>query len=262
MELDATDNEILLLVTKGRTSAYSVWAAMKKEIKDEKRDAYRKVMTYRNINKRVIKHAKLGLIEEIKPDAHTINIHGRKDYKVTTKGLKHLIPNIMTAEDARTITTYVDRFFKPDEKRAFGVLLVSTVISKINSANEFLGTISKHLDYASMLNIEQINQMLEPVKGYYKNLEDIYNTLYMEQTKQTHTVTLRDGSTRTVKSKLVPERRDPFFEQEEKNLERGLSYPEIADSELEEDQYRMTKPAGQSKTALTSPPARSRKKTR
>ena len=88
--------------------------------------------------------------------------------------IKHLIPNIMTAENARTITPYVDRFFKLDEKQAFGVLLVTTVISKINSSNEFLGSIAKHFDYAPMLNIDQINQMLELVKGYYKNLEDIY----------------------------------------------------------------------------------------
>ena len=77
----------------------------------------------------------------------------------------------MTAENARTITTYVDRFFKLDEKQAFGVLLVSTVISKINSANEFLGSIAKHLDYAPMLNIDQINQMLEPVKRYYNHIK-------------------------------------------------------------------------------------------
>ena len=95
---------------------------MKKEAKDGKRDASsRKVMTYRNTNKRVIRLAKLELLEEIKPDSNTVNIHGRKDYKVTTKGLKHLIPNIMTAEDARTITAYVDRFFKTVEKQAFGV---------------------------------------------------------------------------------------------------------------------------------------------
>ena len=139
---------------------------------------------------------------------------------------------------------------------------MSPVILKINSANEFLGSIAKHLDYTSMLKIEQINQMLEPVKGYYKNLEDIYNTLYIKQTKQSHTVTLRDGSTRTVKSNFVPERRDPFFEQEEKNLERGLGHPEISNGELEEDLYRMTKPTHQSKKGLIPSTASPRKKKR
>ena len=53
----------------------------------------RKVMTYRNTNKRVTKLIRLGLIEDRKPDAstYTVNVHGRKDYKVTMKGQHTLV---------------------------------------------------------------------------------------------------------------------------------------------------------------------------
>ena len=66
---------------------------MKKTAKEQGQE--RKVMTYRNNNKRVIKLANLGLIKEIKQSAndpmHTVNIHGRKDYRVTMKGQNTLV---------------------------------------------------------------------------------------------------------------------------------------------------------------------------
>ena len=92
------------------------------------------------------------------------------------------------------------------------------------------------------------------------------------QSKQEHKVRLRDGSTRTVRSKLVPERREPFFEQMEEKIQHGLTKPEIGDSELTEDLYRMTKsstvptstptPPPQSKKSLVPPKAAPRKKRR
>jgi hypothetical protein len=110
---------------------------MKKET--EKKGLERKVMTYRNNNKRVIRLAKLGLIEEIKPDAHTVNIHGRRDYKVTMKGLKYLIPYITSypePEDINVINEYMDKFGL--NKKAFAERLFNRAESVIQSTDEYL----------------------------------------------------------------------------------------------------------------------------
>lgn len=134
--LDATDNEIILLVMKGRSSAYSVWTTMKKEAREKNLD--RKVMTYRNINKRVIKLAKLGLIEEVtEPDVHAVNIHGRKDYKITVKGLECLIPHMMAyPEDVKSIIKHMDKFGV--DKKVIGDLLKDRVRAIFESVNQFL----------------------------------------------------------------------------------------------------------------------------
>jgi hypothetical protein len=136
-DLDATDSEIILLVIKGRgsASAYAVWTSMKKEAREKNLD--RKVMTYRNINKRVVKLAKLGLIEEIKPDIQTINIHGRKDYRITVRGLESLIPHIMAyPKDVKTIIEHMDKFGL--DKKVIGDLLSDRIHSTVESVNQFL----------------------------------------------------------------------------------------------------------------------------
>ena len=114
---------------------------MKKAAKEQGQE--RKVMTYRNNNKRVIKLADLGLIKEIKPDVHNINIHGRKDYKVTTKGLKHLAYGVTHPDDVKLVYEYMDRFGL--NKQAFGDPLVNRTASMIKSADRYLKSI-RNLD--------------------------------------------------------------------------------------------------------------------
>ena len=183
MALDETDEEILLLlVTKGCTSAYSVWVTMKKEARDGKRDINRKVMTYRNINKRVIRLAKLGLLEEIKPDVHTVNIHGRKDYEVSKTGISYLMPHIMTHPgDANAIIMYMERVGL--DKRAFGDLIISQVASRIDSASHHLEslksiyTVNRYLfDFAissPMIGYAQ----LRPIKKSYDKFGEMLNDM-------------------------------------------------------------------------------------
>ena len=108
-DLDSVDIEILIRITKGHSSSpYSVWVSMKKDSKTKNLD--KKVMTYKNINKRVIKLANLGVIEEIKPDAYTVNLHGRKDYKLTIKGLPYLVDHIVVfPQDLESIKEHLDK---------------------------------------------------------------------------------------------------------------------------------------------------------
>jgi hypothetical protein len=120
-ELDSVDVEILVRITKGYSSPssgsgssgsspYSVWASMKKDAKTKSLDTTKKIMTYKNINKRVVKLANLGVIEEIKPDAYTVNLHGRKDYKLTIKGLPYLVHHVIVfPQDLESIKEHLDK---------------------------------------------------------------------------------------------------------------------------------------------------------
>lgn len=99
-----------------------------------KKGTEKKVMTYRNNNKRVINLAQLGLIEEMRPDAYTVNIHGRKDYKLTEKGLLCLWDHIIThPEDIKDIVEYVKKTKLDD--RELTKLLNDRVVSTIYSVN-------------------------------------------------------------------------------------------------------------------------------
>jgi hypothetical protein len=96
-------------------------------------------MAYNNVNKRILNLAEEGLIEEAKISE---SIHGRKDFKLTIKGLEHLMPHIIThPEDAKMIIEYMDRFEL--NKQVFSDMLVSEVASMVNSANQYLGSIGQ-----------------------------------------------------------------------------------------------------------------------
>lgn len=119
LDLDSTDKAIILLITRGYSSAYSIWTTMKRYAKDEdivilmEEENKKSVMTYKNINKRVIKLSKRGLIEEIKqPDPNTINLHGRKDYKLTMKGALCLQDHIIAHRDPDDIREIVGYLIK------------------------------------------------------------------------------------------------------------------------------------------------------
>jgi hypothetical protein len=87
---------------------------MKKYAKDKdivilmEEEDKKSVMTYKNINKRVIKLSRRRFVEEIKPSPSTINLHGRKDYKLTMKGAlclqDHIIAN---PDDIKEIVGYL-----------------------------------------------------------------------------------------------------------------------------------------------------------
>lgn len=133
-ELDATDREIMLFVTRGYSSSYSIWSAMKKEAGENRTG---KVMTYRNTNKRVVRLSNLRLLEEIKPRVYSV--HGKKDYRLTMKGLEELIPHILThPKGVQNVVQYMDKFGL--SKYHFWDLIFRKIYLAVNSTNEF----SKH----------------------------------------------------------------------------------------------------------------------
>jgi hypothetical protein len=116
------------MVTKGYTSGYSAWIQMKKENEN--------VMAYKNIGRRVLILHKHGYLAEVNlKDVE--NLHGRKDYKVTMKGLEYLIPYFQThPKEINELIKYMQKF--EVDKKVIEDLLTNVVRSTIKSVNHFL----------------------------------------------------------------------------------------------------------------------------
>jgi hypothetical protein len=148
LDLDTTDKGIISLITKGYSSAYSMWVTMKEYAKkedivilmeeealeEEEKEKKKYVMTYKNINKRVIKLSRRGLIKEIKPSPYTVNLHGRKDYKLTMKGVLCLQDDIIAhPENIKDIIRYMKE--NQMDIREFTKLLNDRLTSTVTSTN-------------------------------------------------------------------------------------------------------------------------------
>jgi hypothetical protein len=97
---------MILLITKGHTSSYSIWTAMTAEAKRKSKPD--KVIAYKNIHQRALNLLKHGYLEEIKFDL--INMHGRRDYKLTLKGMKQLVPHLKQHPDnVKHLIEYMDK---------------------------------------------------------------------------------------------------------------------------------------------------------
>lgn len=146
IDLDITDKAIVRLIAMGYSSAYSIWTMMKKYAKDEgvvilmEEEDKKSVMTYKNINKRVIRLSRRRLIEEIRPNPNTVNLHGRKDYKLTQKGALCLQDHIIAhPEDIRDIVGYLIK--NQMDMQEFTKLMNDRVSSTIMSVNLWRKTI-------------------------------------------------------------------------------------------------------------------------
>lgn len=117
---ELTDNEIeyLQLIMKGYSSAYAVWSLLKQKVE---KDASVKLISYKNVNKRFIKLYNEGILEEVNIKD---NLHGRKDYKLTMKGLEQLIPYLLThPNEVKNLVKYMETFGL--DKNVFGISLIN-----------------------------------------------------------------------------------------------------------------------------------------
>ncbi len=131
---------MLLMVTKGHTSSYAIWMAMTEEAK--KKSNPTKVIAYKNINQRALNLLTHGYFEEIKFDL--INMHGRRDYKLTLKGMKQLVPHLKIHPDNfKNFIEYMDKIKFRKE------LFVNVLV------NEFSQLSLERKSIASMLNLYQ-----------------------------------------------------------------------------------------------------------
>ncbi|MPZ06624.1 MAG: hypothetical protein GEU26_09450 [Nitrososphaeraceae archaeon] len=108
---------------------------MKKEAKES--TGSKKVMAYININKRVTELTKMEFLEELKPDLNTVNIHGRRDYKITMKGLEQLIPRLLEhPEEIENIIRYMGKFGLDKEK--FLDSLFYRLLATVSTLQEYM----------------------------------------------------------------------------------------------------------------------------
>jgi hypothetical protein len=143
------------MVTKGCTSGYAVWVQMKKENEN--------VMVYKNIGRRVLLLQEGGFIEEIKLEG-VENLHGRKDYKLTIKGLEQLIPYFLThTEEIENIVQYMDKF-KLD-KTLFQKLLTERVKSTLQVLDKYLNVSFSAVDKKLLKEIEERMDRLDKMLG-------------------------------------------------------------------------------------------------
>lgn len=101
------DIEFLKMIIRGYTSAYAIHRFMEKEAEASGKEG--RVITYKNIGERILRLAKDGFIEVTEIDQRSI--HGRKDYRLTSKGIQSLMPDteVINKEDVKALSDYVDK---------------------------------------------------------------------------------------------------------------------------------------------------------
>jgi hypothetical protein len=105
------DADFLKMIVRGYTSAYSIYISMKKEAEAEKG----KSITYKNIGERMLRLARDGLIEESEIDKRSI--HGRRDYRLTSEGIRALMPNteVINEDDVTSLMEYLSKAYSNDD---------------------------------------------------------------------------------------------------------------------------------------------------
>jgi hypothetical protein len=132
-DLDEIDKEFILLIMKGHSSSYRIWNFIGK---NPDLNLKIKPMAYNNVNKRVLAIFKKGYLEEIKLDDKS-NIHGRKDYKLSQKGMDFILLHMLThPKDAKVTAEYINKF--PKDKPLFDQLLINRVMSIMSAADQYL----------------------------------------------------------------------------------------------------------------------------
>jgi hypothetical protein len=107
IEPDPIDEVFLFLIMEGNTSAYSICSCFKKEPEIEQDSNETEVdrgMSYKNVHKRLTRLHKSGLLNHV--DLDTVNIHGRKDYEVSSIGLVYLFSDLADHHLDRIILSY------------------------------------------------------------------------------------------------------------------------------------------------------------
>jgi hypothetical protein len=142
----------------------------------------RKVMTYRNNNKRVIRLAQLGLIEETRSNPDAVNLHGRKDYKITMKGIEQLAPYIFThPEDVEDISYYAQRNGLNIQK--LGEIMVDYLETSLKSTNELMESINQimHSNTSDLSRYTIVARNPAQIERLFSSISELVNRLHNDQ---------------------------------------------------------------------------------
>lgn len=121
--------------------------------------------SYKNIGKRFVRLANRDLIEEIKLET-VENLHGRKDYRVTMKGLDHITRYFLTRpNDMQILVEYMNKFGL--DKSLFAVVLNqghALTIEALNVYQGLTGTLfnpTKDIDIESEASLKKATRIQE-----------------------------------------------------------------------------------------------------
>ena len=137
VKLDSVDIDVLAIAIEvsmryTSTSSYSIWSFMKVEA--IRTGDTSRFMAYKNVNQRVVKLVNYGLLSKIK--TADINIHGRKDYKLSDAGLTYLVPYFLAhPKKVKTLLRYMSEY-ELDIVR-FGQLLRDGYTSAKETLNKY-----------------------------------------------------------------------------------------------------------------------------
>ena len=147
------DKMFLFEILDGYTSAYAIDKKNKKEYEEKKfsdldNAEHYKPLAYQNINKRFQKYHKIGILEEITPVSNSP--HGRRDFKVSEKGLVFLIAdkvypdmykNFRNFSQSKLFETFIFPYFESQTIEQCTLTLIrfiqyylEDICSKINNA--------------------------------------------------------------------------------------------------------------------------------
>jgi hypothetical protein len=210
-----------------------------------KQNPDKKVMTYRNTNKRVTRLVKLGLLEEIKSDAYMVNIHGRKDFRVSKKGIKQLILYISDIELNYNfklmpkIVEYLNTIgFGKDVKEDLAYILWRRFSMNIISLTEYLGrALNTWISFDIRPMEADERNLYHPINEYAK-MSNLYTKLSVEtdEWRKKRRALKQKGMIKDRqpldKTHITTEAADSFRQTEEEMKEGapGFPFPEIRKS--------------------------------
>ena len=153
------DSEFLKMITRGHTSAYTIFTAMKKQAEVDEKE---RVITYKNIGERILRLARDGLIEVTETDERSI--HGRKDYQLTLNGIMNLMSSPLNKEDVKMIIDYLSKISAGNESFSQG-FVGTLLLTKLNDVNILLD------EYAEHINIPELMRLKRALMKYSKSSE-------------------------------------------------------------------------------------------
>ena len=207
--IDWDDKIFLYEILEGYTSAYSMDKKHEKEYEEKKlsnpdnAESY-KPLAYQNINRRFQKYNKLGIIEEITTLGDSQ--HGRKDFKVSEKGLVFLIadgihPNVHTSfrnfYQSKLFQTFIFPYFESQTIKQYTISLIrfieyylEDICLKINNAlnpqllEEYQYdtqlSLSEQYDWKSGDPEEDPSYMIRPISDLLIQLETTRKSLILD----------------------------------------------------------------------------------
>jgi hypothetical protein len=172
------DIEFLKMITKGAASAYTIHKFIENQQATESEndnDNKLPVITYKNIAERMLRLARDGLIQETDLDKRS-SVFGRKDYRLTSKGIRALMTNIneLNKKDIKPIMNYLGKAYGDD--REFGEIVVFVhLLAHLDNTVLFLEAFTENVKTPKLMPLKRA--LIKDLKSFkFKELAKLYGS--------------------------------------------------------------------------------------